>query len=249
VSTVSAWPAGYALREWDEIDSTNEEARRLAAAGESGPIWLRADRQTAGRGRRGRVWESPQGNLAATLLISPDRPASECAQLSFVTAIAAADAVSSFAPSADVKVKWPNDVLVGGKKLAGILLESTSGTSMTPTYLAVGVGMNLAHFPPDMEFPATSLAALGVSVPSASAAVTQLAAQFAKWYDVWMTNGFSPIQDAWLARAAGLGTRIRARLTNEETSGVFEGIDHTGALILRETQDRVRMISAGEVFF
>jgi BirA family biotin operon repressor/biotin-[acetyl-CoA-carboxylase] ligase len=249
VSTKLAWPDGYALREWDEIDSTNEEARRLAAKGERGPIWLRAGRQTAGRGRRGRAWESPAGNLAATLLISPDKPASECAQLSFVTAIAAADAASIFAPSADVKVKWPNDVLAGGKKMAGILLESASGASAAPTYLAIGIGMNLAHFPPDTEFPATSLAVVGGAVPKPSDALTQLAAHFAKWYDVWMTTGFSSIQDAWLARAAGLGTRIRARLTHEETSGVFEGIDHTGALILRESVDRVRAISAGEVFF
>ena len=94
-----------------------------------------------------------------------------------------------------------------------------------------------------------AFAAIGATVPSATAALTQLAGHFAKWYDVWMTTGFSSIRDAWLARAAGLGTRIRARLTNEETHGIFEGIDNTGALILRETQDRVRVISAGEVFF
>ena len=244
-----AWPSGYELREWAEIDSTNEEARRLAAAGERGPVWLRADRQTAGRGRRGRAWESPTGNLAATLLIVPSKPASECAQLSFVTAIAAADTASVFASGADIKVKWPNDVLANGRKLAGILLESASGADSVLCFLAIGVGMNLAHFPPDTEFPATSLAALGASVPSPSAALVQLAAHFAKWYDVWMTSGFTPIQDAWLARAAGLGTRIRARLTHEETSGVFEGIDATGALILRETQGRTRTIAAGEVFF
>lgn len=246
---MSTWPQGYALREWTEIDSTNEEARRLAAAGERGPIWLRADRQTAGRGRRGRAWESPAGNLAATLLIVPGKPASECAQLSFVTAIAVADAASGFAANAEIKVKWPNDVLANGRKLAGILLESASGGDGALTFLAIGVGINLAHFPPDTEFPATSLAALGVSVPSPSAALSQLAAHFAKWYEVWMTNGFSPIQDAWLARAAGLGSRIRARLTHEETSGVFEGIDNTGALILREAQGRTRTIAAGEVFF
>jgi BirA family biotin operon repressor/biotin-[acetyl-CoA-carboxylase] ligase len=246
---VSTWPQGYALREWTEIDSTNEEARRLAAAGERGPVWLRADRQTAGRGRRGRAWESPAGNLAATLLIVPGKPASECAQLSFVTAIAAADAASGFAANAEIKVKWPNDVLANGRKLAGILLESASGGDGALTFLAIGVGINLAHFPPDTEFPATSLAALGVSVPSPSAALSQHAAHFAKWYEVWMTNGFSPIQDAWLARAAGLGSRIRARLTHEETSGVFEGIDNTGALILREAQGRTRTIAAGEVFF
>jgi BirA family biotin operon repressor/biotin-[acetyl-CoA-carboxylase] ligase len=248
VSTL-AWPSGYELREWAEIDSTNEEARRLAVAGEKGPVWLRADRQTAGRGRRGRSWESPTGNLAATLLIAPGKPASECAQLSFVTAIAAADAALGFAPSADIKVKWPNDILAGGKKFVGILLESASGADASLAYLAIGVGMNLAYFPPDTEYPVTSLAALGASVPSPSAALVQLAAHFAKWYDIWMTNGFSPIQDAWLARAAGLGTRVRARLTHEETSGVFEGIDGTGALILREAQGRVRTIAAGEVFF
>ena len=246
---MSTWPQGYALREWTEIDSTNEEARRLAASGERGPIWLRADRQTAGRGRRGRTWESPIGNLAATLLISPGKPASECAQISFVTAIAAADAAAGFAANAEIKVKWPNDVLANGRKLAGILLESASGGDGALTFLAIGIGMNLAHFPPDTEFPATSLAALGVSAPSPSAALAQLAAHFAKWYDVWMVNGFSPIQDAWLARAAGLGSRIRARLTHEETSGVFEGIDNTGALILREAQGRTRTIAAGEVFF
>ena len=246
---MSTWPSGYALREWTEIDSTNEEARRLAAAGEKGPIWLRADRQTAGRGRRGRNWESPTGNLAATLLIAPGKPASECAQLSFVTAIAAADTASGFAPSAEIRVKWPNDILADGKKFVGILLESASGADASLAYLAIGVGMNLAYFPPDTEYPVTSLAALGVSVPSASQALAQLAAHFAKWYDIWMNAGFSPIQDAWLARAAGLGTRIRARLTHEETSGIFEGIDNTGALILREAQGRTRLIAAGEVFF
>jgi BirA family biotin operon repressor/biotin-[acetyl-CoA-carboxylase] ligase len=246
---VTSWPPGYGLVEFDEIDSTNEEARRRAAKGELQPVWLRADRQTAGRGRRGRAWESPIGNLAATLLIAPAKPAAQCAQLSFVTAIAAADTAAGFAPTADIKVKWPNDVLANGRKLAGILLESASGGDGALTFLAIGIGMNLAHFPPDTEFPATSLAAIGASVPSASAALAQLAAHFAKWYDVWMTNGFTPIQDAWLARAAGLGTRIRARLSHEETSGVFEGIDNTGALILRESQGRTRTIAAGEVFF
>jgi BirA family biotin operon repressor/biotin-[acetyl-CoA-carboxylase] ligase len=244
-----SWPQGTALKSFDEIDSTNEEARRLAASGHRGPIWITAGRQTAGRGRRGRAWVSPIGNLSATLLISPSKPAAECAQLSFVAAIAAADAASSFAPGADIKVKWPNDVLANGKKLAGILLESASGADGALSFLAIGIGMNLAHFPPDTEFPATSLAALGIAAPTPSDALGQLASGFAKWYDIWMTKGFSPIHDAWLARAAGLGTRIRARLTNEETSGVFEGIDETGALILRETQDRTRLISAGEVFF
>jgi BirA family biotin operon repressor/biotin-[acetyl-CoA-carboxylase] ligase len=245
---VTSWPVGYGLKEFDEIDSTNEEARRLAASGERGPVWITAGRQTAGRGRRGRKWDSPTGNLAATLLLGPGKCASECAQLSFVSALAVSDTVASFTPDADVKVKWPNDVLANGRKVAGILLESAS-QGADPLFLAIGIGMNLKMHPSDTEFPATSLPALGISAPLARHALLELAGAFAKWYEVWRADGFLPIRDAWLARAAGLGTRIRVRLTNEETMGIFEGIDATGALLLRETQDRVRTIAAGEVFF
>jgi len=241
------WPKGYALKEFDEIDSTNEEARRLALAGERGPLWIMAARQSAGRGRRGRAWVSPKGNLSATLLLAPGRPANECAQLSFAAALAASDAVLSFGTEA--RVKWPNDVLANGAKLAGILLESASQGGADPAWLAIGIGINLKHHPSDTEFPATSLAAIGIAVPEPREALLRLAASFAKWYDIWRAQGFAPIRDAWLARAAGLGTRIRARLTNGETMGIFEGIDANGALLLRETQDRVRAIAAGEVFF
>jgi BirA family biotin operon repressor/biotin-[acetyl-CoA-carboxylase] ligase len=244
-----AWPAGYGVKHFESIDSTNEEARRLGQSGEAGPVWLRADRQTAGRGRRGRAWESPIGNLAATLFLRPRKTAGECAQLSFVAALAASDAVATFAADRDVKLKWPNDVLADGRKLAGILLESSSSGDALPAWLAIGVGINLAHFPADTEFPATSLAALSVAVPSAPDALTALAASFAKWYEAWNAGGFPSVRDAWLSRAAGLGTRIRARLQNEETSGVFEGIDERGALLLREGQGRVRIIAAGDVFF
>lgn len=244
-----SWPAGYALKEYPSLDSTNEEARRLAAAGELAPLWIRAEVQTAGRGRRGRAWEAPSGNLAATLLLRPQRPAAECAQLSFVAAIAAAETVAQFAPHAEVRVKWPNDVLADGRKLVGILLESASGGGAVPEWLAVGIGINLAQFPEGMETPATSIAALGETVPDPRDALLCLAAGFAKWYEVWRAQGFLPIRDAWLARAAHLGGRIRARLANEETSGVFEGIDETGALILREAGGKLRLIAAGEIFF
>jgi BirA family biotin operon repressor/biotin-[acetyl-CoA-carboxylase] ligase len=241
------WPAGYGLKEFDEIDSTNEEARRLAAAGETGPLWITAARQTAGRGRRGRAWESPVGNLSATLLLSPRKPASECAQLSFAAALAVSDMVAGF--GAETRVKWPNDVLAPDRKIAGILLESSSHGGADPAWLAIGMGVNLKCHPPETEFPATSLPALGIAAPDPRDALARLAASFAKWYDLWRAHGFAPIRDAWLARAAGLGSRIRARLHNGETTGVFEGIDASGALLLRETQDRLRIIAAGEVFF
>ncbi len=249
MTTNPAWPQGYALKTFEVIDSTNEEARRMALSGVKGPVWITADRQSAGRGRRGRVWESPTGNLAATLLLRPEKSPGEAAQLSFVAALAASDMVQSFAHSARVAVKWPNDVLADGRKIAGILLESASGGSGRLEGLAVGVGVNLAHHPEGTEFPATSLAALGESTPPTRDALAYLACAWARWYDIWNARGFGDIRDAWLARAAQIGGRIRARLQNEETSGVFEGIDETGALILREAQDRTRIIAAGEVFF
>jgi BirA family transcriptional regulator, biotin operon repressor / biotin---[acetyl-CoA-carboxylase] ligase len=239
---LTGWPSGYGLKRFDEIDSTNEEARRLVLAGERGPLWLTAGRQTAGRGRRGRNWQTPSGNLAATLLLHPARPEKDWPQLSFVAAIAAADVASSFAAGARVTLKWPNDVLVDGRKLAGILLENAHGA------LAIGIGVNLEHYPTDTEFPAIALAVLGVA-PSADEALTRLAAGFAKWYEVWSAQGFSPIRDAWLARAQGLGMRIRARLVTEERSGMFEGIDESGALLLNEGFGRLSVLPAADIFF
>lgn len=234
------WPPGVGLVRLDEVDSTNEEARRRAEAGEGGPLWIMADRQTAGRGRRGRVWETLDGNLAATLLLRPK--ASPAAQLSFAAALAVAEMAADFAPHAAITVKWPNDVLAGGKKLAGILLEAGSG------WLAVGIGVNLAHFPDGTEFPATSLAALGVTPPPPDTALAVLAARFTHWQALWERDGFAPLRAAWLARAEGLGRPVRARLPHEERQGTFEGIDATGALLLQEPGG-VRAISAGEVFF
>ena len=243
---MTQWPEGYGLRWHDEIDSTNEEARRLAAQGESGPLWLTAARQTAGRGRQGRAWESASGNLAATLLFRPERGQGEWAQLSFVAAIAASDMAAHFTPDARIALKWPNDVLADGKKLAGILLETLQGPV---TALAIGIGVNLAHHPDGTEFPATSLAGLGVKPPRAEDALALLAAGFAKWYDIWRARGFATIREAWLARAAGLGTRIRARLATEERSGMFEGIDENGALLLNEGFGRASVLPAADIFF
>lgn len=244
---MSVWPAGYARKFLDTVDSTNEEAKRLATSGEAGPLWIAAECQTAGRGRRGRDWISPSGNLCATLLLRPRKSASDCAQLSFVAALAVSDAIAAIAPNVQTRLKWPNDVLIAAQKVAGILLES-AGNEAKPEWLAVGIGLNLAHHPAETEFPATSLAAWGV-LANPPDALAYLAASFAKWYGHWIAEGFAPVRDGWLARAAGLGGRMRARLQNGEVLGVFEGLDAAGALILRETPDRVRTIAAGEVFF
>jgi BirA family biotin operon repressor/biotin-[acetyl-CoA-carboxylase] ligase len=243
---LSGWPPGVALARFDELDSTNEEARRRAMAGEPGPLWISAARQTAGRGRRGRHWESGDGNLAATLLLRPEAPPALAAQLSFAAALAVADAAAHFAPRAAITVKWPNDVLGDGRKLAGILLESGNDHGF---WLAIGIGMNLAHFPDGTEFPATSLAALGAEAPSPQDALAVLAGRFARWHEIWRESGFETLREAWLARADHLGGPIRARLPREEQSGVFEGIDASGALLLGQGPGRVRAIAAAEVFW
>lgn len=238
------WPPGLGLMRLEEIDSTNAQARRCAEAGERGPLWILAARQTAGRGRRGRIWETADGNLAATLLLAPP---GNYAQLSFAAALAVADLAEHFAPDAPVTVKWPNDVLIENRKLAGILLEAGRGKN-GDNWLAVGIGINLAGHPEDTEFPAISLAGLGLTPPLPQDALTILAARFAHWYDRWMTDGFEALRAAWLARAPDIGAPILARLPHESRQGVFEGIDASGALLLREAGG-VRAITAGEVFF
>jgi len=241
-----SWPSGYGQVRFDELDSTNDEARRRAEAGEQGPLWISAARQSCGRGRRGRVWDAGRDNLAASLLLRPHVQASIIGQVSFAAALAAAEMAQHFAPDAAIQVKWPNDVLGDGCKLAGILLES--GEDAAGRWLAIGIGVNLASFPPGTEFPATSLAQLGIAAPSSQDALCVLAARFAHWYDVWMSEGFQTVRTAWLARAGGLGRSIRARLPGTIHEGVFEGIDASGALLLNQ-QGHVRAIAAGEVFF
>ncbi len=246
---MSSWPAGYGLLEFDEIDSTNQEARRRAQAGELGPLWITAARQTQGRGRRGRVWIAPPGNLSATLLLRPNRPAASCAQLSFAAALAVADMLSIYGRGLDFRLKWPNDVLSVGKKIAGILLESESTPDGMTAWLAIGIGVNLAAFPDDTELPAASLRSLGATPPSPKDATLDLAAAFAKWYETWRQAGFAPVREAWLSRAQGLGQRIRVRLANGTLVGVFRDIDDSGALLLGLPNNVTRTIAAGEVFF
>ncbi|WP_297513025.1 biotin--[acetyl-CoA-carboxylase] ligase [uncultured Caulobacter sp.] len=233
----------------DEIDSTNAEARRRAEAGETGPLWLLGLRQTAGRGRRGRAWETGAGNLAATYLFRTDKPPAEAAQVSFVAALAVADMLGQYAPAKLVSLKWPNDPLLGGLKVSGILVES--GASPTGgLWIAVGIGVNLARKPIDAERPATAIATYRDSPPpSPIEALEVLSGAFDRWSRTWTTLGFPAIADAWTARAHGLGEACVARLGTETVEGVAEGLDGDGALRLRLADGQVRRITAGDVFF
>ena len=237
---------GVPVEAFEELDSTNAEARRRAEAGATGPLWITAKRQTAGRGRRGRSWETGEGNLAATLLFTTGKPPAEAAQVSFVAALAVADLADRYVPASLVSLKWPNDPLIAGRKTSGILVES--GPAPRGLWVAVGIGVNLAHAPEDV--PATSFAQHMVAPPPKPLeALEHLAAAFERWRLLWDSAGFPAIADAWTKRAHGLGEPCVARLGNETVEGVAEGLDPDGALRLRLADGSIRRITAGDVFF
>jgi BirA family biotin operon repressor/biotin-[acetyl-CoA-carboxylase] ligase len=235
--------AGYRLAAHDELGSTNAEAMRLARAGERGPLWVTAQKQTAGRGRRDNVWVSAPGNLFATLLLTDPAPRGKGAELSFVTAVAVLEAIAAAAPAVrdTLALKWPNDVLSSGRKIAGILIEAEGD------HVAIGIGINcISH--PDTAFPATDLAAAGALV-SADEVFSALSATMAERLALWDRGaGFAAIRQVWLSHAAGLGGAIKVRLPERETSGIFLGLDETGRLLLESASGTVETITAGEVF-
>ncbi len=235
------------IETFEALDSTNEEAKRRAIDGEAGPLWIVARSQTAGRGRRGRPWTSGDGNLFTTGLYRLDATPARAAQLSFAAALAVGDLAASLIGPERVRLKWPNDVLVEGRKLSGILLESGAHRE-GGLWLAVGIGVNLAHHPEDAERPATDLASHGGQI-SPDEAIEVLARRFDHWRTVWANEGFAPIREAWLSRAWGLGERCTARLEGETLEGVFADLAEDGALRLDLNDGRRRLVSAGDVFF
>ncbi len=230
------------------IGSTNDEARRLARNGAPDGTIVCALEQTAGRGRRGRPWASPPGNLYASVITRPDCSAGKAAQLGFVAALAVGGALRAKLPGIDgLSYKWPNDVLVRGRKLAGILLESETRAGQGLAFVIVGVGVNLVCSPREVEFPATSAAEEGLDPPSPSALLEEFTKHFRSWLKRWRMSGFAPVRMAWRAHAAALGEPIRVRLEAATLHGRFLDIDDEGALLLETAVER-RRISAGEIF-
>ena len=215
-----------------ETGSTNDDVAALAREGAPEGLWLRAEQQTGGKGRQGRAWQSPSGNLHASTLVRlqpGDPPAST---LALVAAVALHAATLRHAHGA--RIKWPNDLLVGAAKLAGILLERQGDA------VIVGFGVNLSRHPEGLDRPAISL-----SLPVApDAFVRRLAAEFEAWLERWRTEGLAPVRDAWLAAAHPIGTK----LTTADARGTFDGLDDTGALRLRLEGGGLRIIHAGDVF-
>jgi BirA family biotin operon repressor/biotin-[acetyl-CoA-carboxylase] ligase len=239
VSLAPVLPDGWTLVALDSVGSTNDEATRRADAGapEGTIVWARE--QTGGRGRRGRHWASPIGNLYTSTILRPACAAPQAAELGFVAALAVAD----MAPAErQVRVKWPNDVLVDGGKVAGILLESAVGQGGRVQHVVAGIGVNIGFAPqlPEMRYPG---AALGGSV---EAALQKLAAALAARLFQWRREGFETVRTAWLAKAGPLGAEVDVRLGEELVRGRFGGVDHEGALLL-ETASGPRRIVSGEL--
>ncbi|MEO0999228.1 MAG: biotin--[acetyl-CoA-carboxylase] ligase [Pseudomonadota bacterium] len=240
------WPAGVGRMELVETDSTSLEARRRAEAGATGPVWILARRQTAARGRRGRAWVAPEGNFAATLLMQVPEGPEAAAERSFVAALALRDALIAAGLAPDrLALKWPNDVLLDGGKVAGILLETVP---TTPLALLIGIGVNLAHCPDAeaVEQGAVTPVAAG-SIPPETL-LDHLGPAFAGWEARRRNDGFASIRRAWLEGAARLGEPITARLPDRTLEGVFEGIDPSGALLLATPTGR-QTLPAAEVHF
>jgi BirA family biotin operon repressor/biotin-[acetyl-CoA-carboxylase] ligase len=237
--------AGVTLMTHEVLTSTNAYALTLANEGERGPLWVVAERQTAGRGRRGRPWVSEVGNLFATLLLTTSAVA-ERPQLSFVAALALHDALAELAPAVKPRmaIKWPNDLLLAGRKAAGILIESGGSGDDA---VAIGFGVNCVSHPGTTEHPATDLAAEAAEVlPAALFASLSLKmiGRLAQWNG---GEGFCTVRADWLARAAGLGEQINVRLAGRELSGRFEALDATGNLMLRLPSGRLESIAAADV--
>ncbi|MGB1035546.1 MAG: biotin--[acetyl-CoA-carboxylase] ligase [Paracoccaceae bacterium] len=259
--SLTSWPTDYDLIHLASVDSTNAEAMRRVATLTgfanglaTGPAWILADEQTAARGRRGRAWLSGTDNLAATLVMQPTGGPTDAALRSFVAALALFDAVVAVTGSPrGLSLKWPNDVLLNGAKMAGILLESLSDPRTGTQHLAIGIGVNLANAPrPDMveagAVPPVDLASHGGVAVTPRAFLTPLAAAFAGYEAQLTTYGFAPIRTAWLDRAARLGEVITARTGTASTTGTFQTIDDTGALVLATAKGRV-VIPAADIYF
>ncbi len=233
----------------DEIGSTNDEAHRRAAQGERGPIWIATRRQTAGKGRSGRAWvEAGEGNVAATLLFAPGRPPVRLPELSLVAGVATYDAVAealSGGKAGRVELKWPNDVLIDGAKVSGILIES--GTYASALMSLIGIGINVTSAPDVTDRAVTCLDAQGSSL-SARAVLDLLVARMAGWLAIWQADdGFAAIRTAWAARAIPIGRPLEIKTQEGPVAGTFAGLDQDGALLIDLPATGRRRFTFGDV--
>ncbi len=239
----------YHLLSYNELDSTNEEAKRLAHGGAAHGAVIWSKRQTAGKGRAGRNWISNEGNMYASVLLKPTCRIEMLSQLSFVAAVAAFDTVAALLPDAEsVQLKWPNDILAEGRKIGGILLESFSLPDVAGRWVVIGVGINVDNFPENVQFPATSLRDQGVELISAKIVLSRFIHHFIFRYNQWSSRGFAPIRRTWLEHAWGMDAELRVCLPQEELQGIFKGIDKDGGIVLEIAPRKRRILHAGDIF-
>jgi len=253
---------GYRLHGFDSVGSTSTESARAAQAGDVGDVWFCALQQTAGRGRRGRPWQTVSGNMAASLLVVPDADPAIAATLGFVAGVALNRALSEIVPAASLKtgvdgadmaggriaLKWPNDVLADGAKLAGILLEAQKRPD-GGLAIVVGFGVNVVAAPEDLPYPATCLAALGLDSTAESVFGT-LSDAWVDSFELWdQGRGVPRILELWRGAAAGIGSEVAVSRDGDVVRGIFETIDEAGRLIVRANDNRRIAITAGDVHF
>lgn len=233
----------YHLLNYDLLDSTNEEAKRLALAGGQHGAVIWSLMQTEGKGRGGNSWQSIAGNLHFSLLLRPNIPVQNLPQLSFVTSLAIFRAIRTIT-EADLAIKWPNDLLLNDKKLAGILLETVIADNQP--WVIIGVGVNIEDYPREVKYPAISLKEAGVEIISAKIVLSRFLNMFESLYDEWIDNGFQHIRQQWLAHAAFLHEIITLQCGDDILTGEFTSIDELGQIMLR-TETGLKILPAGEV--
>ncbi len=236
---------GFTIETLPAVGSTNDVVRERAQSGAAEGLVIRAEEQLAGRGRHGRTWASPRGNLYASLLLRPPRPLAEAASLALVVGLSLADAIAA-AGDIEPRLKWPNDLRLDGAKLAGILLEAV-GTEPTRPVIVAGFGVNIASRPDGLPYPATTLVEAGLAL-TPQPLLERFLERFASDYEVWCKDGFGALRRRWLARAERLGGEAAVKVGERTVSGHFVDVDAAGRLVLETAAGR-QELSAGELFF
>lgn len=233
----------------DDVTSTNDVAKELAANGSPSGLWVLANSQSQGRGRRGRLWVSDRGNFFASLYLQMDEKPEDWSQLSFVTALAVCEALREISPNPnDITLKWPNDVLYGGKKIAGLLLESSQQSKTQKGEVIIGIGINLAHSPDDAPYETTSFLRENSHIILPSSFLPILVKHFDHYFRLWRSEGFNGIRKAWINRAFNLWKKVTVNLFDESFEGVFIGLSDVGGARIQMPDGAERHILAGDIF-
>lgn len=232
----------------NSVDSTNTAAKRLASQGEPEGAIIVANKQTAGRGRGDRKWFSPRGNLYTSTIFRPSCEIQKAAQLSFVGALAVYDMLLQYTASSRISIKWPNDVLIDGGKISGILLESSVDELRSGIWVVVGIGVNIASSPQVENNRTVALNDMVGKEVAINDSLVGLLTRLEFWYKRWRIDGFAPVRDAWLERHNPKSTSLMIRLPSEELNGEFLDLDLEGALVVKLPSMRIRRIAAGEIF-